>query len=246
MRPSLYAVAGHTSVEERDRLGRGEFVATGGRPCRVEAAAAKILVLPREPNPAIGKRQTMSSPSDAEVIGRSLGEPEAFGLIYDRHAATLLRFLGRRAGATVAEGLVGELFRIAFERRKTFDVSRASALPWLYGIGSNVLLKHRRAEARRLRASARMAAAGGVAYRGASAAALDARLLFPRVADAIESLPDSEREALLLFVWEELPYESVAEALELPIGTVRSRLNRARARLRELLEPNGKGRERSR
>jgi RNA polymerase sigma factor (sigma-70 family) len=188
----------------------------------------------------------MSSPSDAEVIGRSLGEPEAFGLIYDRHAATLLRFLGRRAGAKVAEELVGELFRIAFERRKTYDASRASALPWLYGIGSNLLLKHRRGEARRLRASARMAAAGGVAYRGASAAALDARLLFPRVADAIESLPHSEREVLLLFAWEELPYESLAEALELPIGTVRSRLNRARARLRELLEPNGKGRERSR
>jgi len=188
----------------------------------------------------------MSSPSDAEVIGRSLGEPEAFGLIYDRHAPALLRFLGRRVGARIAEELVGELFRIAFERRKTFDVSRASALPWLYGIGSNVLLKHRRAEARRLRASARMAAAGGAADRRASAAALDARLLFPRVADAIESLPAGEREALLLFAWEELPYESVAEALELPIGTVRSRLNRARARLRELLEPNGKGRERSR
>ena len=51
----------------------------------------------------------MSSPSDAAVIGRSRGEPEAFGLIYDRHAATVLRFLGRRAGAEVAEGLVGEL-----------------------------------------------------------------------------------------------------------------------------------------
>jgi DNA-directed RNA polymerase specialized sigma24 family protein len=73
----------------------------------------------------------MDSSSDAEVIGRSLDEPEAFGFIYDRHAATLLRFLGRRAGAKVAEGLVGELFRIAFERRKAFDASRASALPWL-------------------------------------------------------------------------------------------------------------------
>ena len=187
----------------------------------------------------------MSSPSDAEVIGRSLGEPEAFGLIYDRHAPALLRFLGRRVGARIAEELVGELFRIAFERRKTFDVSRASALPWLYGIGSNVLLKHRRAEARRLRASARMAPVGGAPDRRATAAALDARLLFPRVADAIESLPDSERQTLLLFAWEELPYESVAEALELPIGTVRSRLNRARARLRELLEPNGKERDRS-
>src|SRR2546421_11643642 len=86
----------------------------------------------------------MTSPSDAEVIGRSLGEPEAFGLIYDRHAASLLRFLGRRAGAKVAEGLVGELFRIAFERRRTVDASRASALPWLYGIGSDMLLKHPR------------------------------------------------------------------------------------------------------
>ena len=188
----------------------------------------------------------VSSLTDAEVIGRSLDEPEAFGLIYDRHAATVLRFLGRRVGAEVAEGLVGELFRIAFERRKTFDASRVSALPWLYGIGSNLLLKHRRGEARRLRASARMAAAGEAADRRASATALNARLLFPRVADAIEALPDGEREALLLFAWEDLSYQSVAEALELPIGTVRSRLNRARAHLRELLEPGGENRVRSR
>jgi RNA polymerase sigma-70 factor (ECF subfamily) len=72
------------------------------------------------------------------------------------------------------------------------------------------------------------------------AAALDARVLFPRVAEAIDALPDEERQALLLFAWEELSYQSVAEALDLPIGTVRSRLNRARARLRELLEPTGK------
>jgi len=140
----------------------------------------------------------MSSPSDAEVIGRSLGEPEVFGLIYDRHAATLLRFLGRRVGANVAEGLHGELFRIAFERRKTFDASRASALPWLYGIGANLLLKHRRAEARWLRASARMVASLEAGEGRTSAAALDARVLFPRAADAIEALPAGEREALLL------------------------------------------------
>ena len=188
----------------------------------------------------------MISPSDAEVIGRSLADPETFGLIYDRHAAALLRFLGRRAGAKVAESLVGELFRIAFERRKAFDGSRTSALPWLYGIGANLLLKHRRSEARWLRASARIASSAELSDRRLSAAALDARVLFPRVASAIETLPDDEREALLLFVWEELSYQSVAEALELPIGTVRSRLNRARARLRELLESSGKKRVKSR
>jgi RNA polymerase sigma factor (sigma-70 family) len=202
--------------------------------------------VPGEPRGAIGKEKMMGASSDAEVIGRSLGEPEAFGLIYDRHAATLLGFLGRRAGAKVAEGLVGELFRIAFERRKTFDVSRATALPWLYGIGANLLLKHRRSEARRLRASAQMAADRPAVDKRAGAAALDARLLFPRVADAIETLPEGEREALLLFAWEDLSYQSVAEALELPVGTVRSRLNRARAHLRELLEPGGENRMRSR
>ena len=122
----------------------------------------------------------MSSPSDAEVIGRSLDQPEAFGLIYDRHAATVLRFLGRRVGAEVAEGLIGELFRIAFERRKTFDASRVSALPWLYGIGSNLLLKHRRGEARRLRANARMAADEASNRRG-SAAPRGARALWNRL-----------------------------------------------------------------
>ena len=94
--------------------------------------------------------------------------------------------------------------------------------------------------------AAGQAAADGRASAAAFAAALDARVLFPRVADAIESLPDGEREALLLFAWEELSYQSVAEALELPIGTVRSRLSRARAHLRELLERSGKSRVRSR
>jgi len=184
----------------------------------------------------------MSDLSDAEVIRRSLSEPETFGLIYDRHAATLLRFLGRRAGAKIAEGLMGDLFRIAFERRKAFDASRESALPWLYGIGSNLLLKHRRSEARRLRATARMAADSQPTDWRTRAATLDARVSISRVADAIESLPGEEREPLLLFAWEELSYHHVAEALELPIGTVRSRLNRARAHLRELLEPDGKKR----
>ena len=187
----------------------------------------------------------MDSPSDAEVIGRSWMSPKPLGW------STIA--MPPPCSASWAAGWAPKPRRdcsvscsgspSSGARRLT---RRANALPWLYGIGSNLLLKHRRAEARRLRASARMAAADHPADRRTSAAAFDARVLFPRVADAIDSLPDPEREALLLFVWEELPYQSVAEALELPIGTVRSRLNRARARLRELLEPKGKGRERSR
>jgi RNA polymerase sigma factor (sigma-70 family) len=182
----------------------------------------------------------MVFPSDADLIGRSLVDPEAFGGIYDRHAATLLRFLGRRVGADVAEGLLGELFRIAWERRKAFDSGRVSALPWLYGIASNLLLKHRRSEARRLVASARMAAGRAAADCREAADALEAQVLLPRVVEALESLPEGEREALLLYAWEDLSYPDIAEALELPVGTVRSRLHRARGRLRELLDPRGK------
>jgi len=80
----------------------------------------------------------------------------------------------------------------------------------------------------------------------ARAGALDARVLFPRVAEAIESLPDDEREALLLFAWEDLSYQDMADTLDIPLGTVRSRLDRARTRLRELVEPIGKTRVKSR
>jgi len=186
---------------------------------RLDRGVEDIHVGAREPGPGFGKKEMVNVPSDAAVIGLSMEEPEAFGVIYDRHAAGVLRFLGRRVGAEVAEGLLGELFRIAFERRKTFDASRASA---------------------------RMVAADQAPTRRAGAAALDARMLFPRVADAIQALPDGEREALLLVAWEDLSYQSVAEALELPIGTVRSRINRARVRLRELVEPAGKNRVRTR
>ena len=179
----------------------------------------------------------MNPASDADVIGRSLVDAQAFGAIFDRHAEALLRYAARRAGREVAEGLIGELFRIAFERRKSFDSSYPSARPWLYGIAANLLHKHRRAEARRLRANARLAAEvrmsdGRRASRASSAA--DAQLLLPSVVEAIEALPQGEREALLLYAWEELPYEAIAAALSVPVGTVRSRLNRARARLREL------------
>src|SRR5215831_21077962 len=96
------------------------------------------------------------------------------------------------SGAKIAEGLMGDLFRIAFERRKAFDVSRESALPWLYGIGSHLLLKHRRSEARRLRASARLAADSQPPDWRTRASALDARVSISSVADAIESLPGEE------------------------------------------------------
>ena len=82
-------------------------------------------------------------PSDADVIAASLAEPAAFGAIFDRHASTMLRYFGRRVEPAAAEGLLGEVFRIAFEQRASFDPSRASARPGLYGLAANLVGRHR-------------------------------------------------------------------------------------------------------
>lgn len=180
--------------------------------------------------------------SDAAVIGRSVSDPPSFGVLFDRHAAVLFRFLVRRVGPEVADALLGEIFRIAFERRSTFDLDRSTARPWLYGIATNVIAKHRRTEARRLRATTALAARRAVQDDPPERVALivDAHELLPRIAEAIATLPIEERDALLLFAWEELSYDEIASALDVPVGTIRSRLNRARRRLRELVVPGKK------
>jgi RNA polymerase sigma-70 factor (ECF subfamily) len=180
-------------------------------------------------------------PTDAEVIAASIDAPAQFGALFDRHATTLFRFLVRRVGPDEADALLGELFRIAFERRAAFDTDRPEARPWLYGIASNLIAKHRRREARRLAATARLAATepGPADVLDAADERLDAAVLWPRVAAAVAELPAGERDALLLFAWEHLSYEQIGVALGVPVGTVRSRLNRARARLRELAGERG-------
>src|SRR5262245_38357308 len=95
---------------------------------------------------------------DARVIAASLVEPRRFGTIFDRHATVLHRYLVRRLGPDAADGLVGEVFLIAFNGRDRYDLERSSARPWLYGIATNLVAKHRRGEARRIHAMARMAA----------------------------------------------------------------------------------------
>src|SRR6185369_1960158 len=112
----------------------------------------------------IGEQGSMEE-SDGAVIAGSLETPGAFGVIFDRHGSTLLGFLARRVDPAEAEDLLGEVFRIAFERRSAFEQDRDSARPWLYSIAANVVAKHHRGEARRLRAMARASAARAAAAR---------------------------------------------------------------------------------
>jgi RNA polymerase sigma factor (sigma-70 family) len=173
---------------------------------------------------------------DAVLIERSWHEPEAFAALYDRHAAPIHRFAGRRLGDQMADDVVGETFLAAFRRRKRYDLRRADARPWLYGIAANVIGKHRRAEVRMLRAFART---GADPVAAGHADLVDSRVCAAAVqrdlAAALAGLPAGDRDVLLLIAWADLSYEETAAALGIPVGTVRSRLHRARRKVREAL-----------
>jgi len=174
---------------------------------------------------------------DARLIRASLSDPAAFGGIFDRHASELLAYVVRRVGAADGESVLGELFRVAFESRARYDLSRTDARPWLYGIAANLVMKHHRSVGRLRSALERLALrqeSRPVPFDQRIVDAAANRQLCARVARAIEELPDHDKEVVLLYAWQGLSYAEIAEALDIPVGTVRSRLNRVRRELREL------------
>ena len=93
--------------------------------------------------------------TDAVLIERSWRMPDVFAAVFDRYYAEIHGFVARRLGRGRADDLASETFLIAFDRRRRYDLARADARPWLYGIASNLIARHRRAEVRQLRALAR-------------------------------------------------------------------------------------------
>jgi RNA polymerase sigma factor (sigma-70 family) len=174
--------------------------------------------------------------TDAELITASLTDPERFAGVFDHHYAVIAGFLRRRVERSLADELAADTFLRAFDARARYDVSRPDARPWLFGIATRLLAHHRRSEVRRLRAFAR---AGRPVAEDIGADDVDARLdaaaAAPILAAALAALGAGEREVLLLFAWAELTYDEIAIALEIPVGTVKSRMHRARGGIRRRL-----------
>lgn len=178
--------------------------------------------------------------TDAEVVALSRTDPEAFGLLFDRHGDAVFGFFARRVPRAEVPDLVAETFRVAFDGRHRFDGARVRARPWLYGVATNVLRHHLRSARREHAAHLRLVAPVGASDAvDAVAAAVDAAAEWPAVAAALAALAPIDREALLLLAWEELSYADIAAAVGVPVGTVRSRVNRARRQLRELVDGTG-------
>lgn len=172
--------------------------------------------------------------TDSEIIQRSLEDPGAFSEIFERHVRPVGGYLRRRIGADAVDDVLSETFLVAFRRRASFDGSGESARPWLLGIATRLVKSHRAAEARQWRAfeaSASADAAPREQPHAASDSRLDADAALRALAPRIAALAARDRDTLLLHAWADLTYEQIADALGVPVGTVRSRLNRVRRKL---------------
>jgi RNA polymerase sigma-70 factor (ECF subfamily) len=182
---------------------------------------------------------TQQGVSDAAVIEQSWHEPGVFATLYERHAPHISRYVARRLGDDLADDVTAETFYRAFKKREQYDLQRADARPWLYGIAANVIAQYHRKETRMLRAFARSGADPVAQTYGGQLERVDdmiaAAAMHQPLAAALAGLSSAHREILLLIAWADLSYEETAQALGTSVGTVRSRLHRARSRIRAAL-----------
>jgi RNA polymerase sigma factor (sigma-70 family) len=173
--------------------------------------------------------------TDADVIRRSITEPSLFEEVFDRHYGMICGFAQRRVGVDDGEEIAAATFELAFTQRARFDGQTfSSARPWLLGIASNLIHRHiRRADIERRNRPVSLEVPVPPGELGLEA--LDAERRAPVIRAALAELSEADRETFLLVVLGELSYAEVAAVVAVPIGTVRSRVNRSRRILRELL-----------
>ena len=169
--------------------------------------------------------------SDGSLIAASLTDAAAFAAVFDRHWQAIHRWCVSRAGPA-GEDLAAETFRVAFDERARFDPRYDDARPWLYGIATNVLRHFFRSAARR----GEPPISRDFDFTEDALGRVEARALGPELAAALRSVASIDRDALLLHVWADLTYPEIARATGIPVGTVRSRIHRARTRLRAHLD----------
>ncbi len=171
--------------------------------------------------------------SDAQVIEASLTDLGEFREVFRRHHDAVFGFVARRVGRRYAPDLTADVFMRAFKLRRRYDLTRPMCRPWLLGIAANVIgdhLRRTRIEPRQYLAPERPDDPFPDADDRVTAAAVSNQL-----DRALARLRSTDRDVLLLYSLAELTYGEVAQALGIPIGTVRSSLARARRRMRELL-----------
>jgi RNA polymerase sigma-70 factor (ECF subfamily) len=173
---------------------------------------------------------------DAPPAARS--DEAAFRDAFREHGPVVLRYAASRVGPQLGEDVAADTFVEAWRSRDRYDGNAGSLEAWLLGIATRIIARQRRAERRWLQMCADTAAADA----GDRAAPIDvddridAAARRPELARALRRLTTKERDPLLLQLLANMSIDEIALALDLPAGTVRSRLTRARARVANMLE----------
>ena len=185
--------------------------------------------------------KAMAELTDAQLWQRATaGDSAAFGVLFERHAGTVYNYCFRRtAHWSQAEDLKSIVFLEAWRRRHEVRLEGERALPWLLGVATNVVRNSWRSQRRHRGALERLPREREVDLAADADQRLDDERQMRVVLRAIKKLPRTDQDVLALCVWEGLSYDEVALALAIPVGTVRSRLSRARARLQESRDRNG-------
>lgn len=175
---------------------------------------------------------------DLAVLAASRANPDRFVEIFDRYYPELHRYARSRLGAEVADDVASETFLVAFRRRAEFDpnVGAGQVRSWLYGIATNVVHRHRRTEDRRYRALARVPdEPDDPGHDERVVVRLSAERIRGELAAALAALHERDRDVLMLMALGGLDHHEIAATLGIPYGTVCSRLNRARRKVRAAL-----------
>ncbi|MEJ5947009.1 sigma-70 family RNA polymerase sigma factor [Pseudokineococcus basanitobsidens] len=178
--------------------------------------------------------------SDEDVLVRSLHRPVAFEELVRRHSAPVHGYLQRRSSAQIADDLLAETWLQAFASRGSYDPGRGPVRAWVFGVARHVLFAAQRQHRRAHQEGSRSEAVTDPAPDwDAVDARLDAAATAPALRSGLASLTGPDRELLLLVVWEQLSPTEAAAVLDIPPGTARSRLHRARRQLRHHVSTPG-------
>lgn len=221
---TLATVRTQTGVSTRASILRDE--STRGHP------HGRLVRIDRGARPVVPEE-----PSDGELWDRAVdGDSGSFGELFDRHARSVYNHCFRRTASWAdAEDLTSAVFLEVWRRRRDVQLIDQSARPWLLGVANNLLRNHRRSQGRYKAALGRLRSVDSQADPADDVAGrLADEQHMRRILSLVERLPARDQEVLTLCAWSELTYQEAAVVLDVPVGTVRSRLARARARLREL------------
>ncbi len=186
--------------------------------------------------------------SDADLWERvTAHDGEAFAVLFDRHSNKVYNHCFRRSAEwSMAKDLTSVVFLEAWRKRRQVRLHGDSVLPWLLAVANNCLRNAERSRRRYHRLLAKLSRPEDTPPLDAQASdRVDDEVAMRRLLLVFRQLNTEDQEVIALCDWSGLSYEEAATALDIPVGTVKSRLSRARTRLRALMDLAGAGRESS-